>query len=99
MNGQWTYTNENIELAADDVLYYWVYVQFGGLAYRLYDRKFNPAAEDFDVRSQPLPVCPGTSTTVNGRQSCGGQLVFEENFVDLQKWKPEIRIPLDTEAR
>lgn len=99
VNGQWSYTNENIELAAGDVLYYWVYVQVGGLAYRLYDRKFDPAVLDLDVRITPAPVCRLTSTTVNGQKSCGGQLIFEDNFDDLLKWRPEIRIPQDTEAR
>lgn len=44
--------------------------------------------------------CAPTVTTVNGKPSCAGRMVFEDTFqtFDLQKWQREVRIPLDTES-
>lgn len=44
--------------------------------------------------------CAPTVTTVNGKPSCAGRMVFEDTFqtFDLQKWQREVRIPLDTEV-
>ncbi|XP_062550097.1 gram-negative bacteria-binding protein 1 [Armigeres subalbatus] len=44
--------------------------------------------------------CVPTVTTVNGKASCSGRMIFEDTFqtLDLQKWQREIRIPLDTES-
>ena len=42
----------------------------------------------------PPVVCEQTKTLVNGRQSCQGQLIFEEDFnnIDASKWQHDVRI-------
>lgn len=60
----------------------------------------------------PRPTTPSTTTTTtrapctasitksrNDPVRCSGRLIFEEQFVDgwSERWKPDIRMPLDTE--
>ncbi|KAJ9575890.1 hypothetical protein L9F63_007202, partial [Diploptera punctata] len=42
----------------------------------------------------PPQVCEQTKTIVNGRQACKGQLIFEEDFnnLDHSKWEHDVRI-------
>ena len=42
----------------------------------------------------PPTVCEQTRTLVNGRQACQGQLIFEEDFndIDTSKWEHDVRI-------
>lgn len=45
----------------------------------------------------PVFDCKRTISTVRGRMSCAGELVFDERFDDNihRKWQPEVRIPLE----
>lgn len=46
--------------------------------------------------------CIQSITTVNGRRiNCKGKLLFDEQFTgDVNnRWSPDVRMPLETEAR
>ncbi|KAJ8877940.1 hypothetical protein PR048_022399 [Dryococelus australis] len=106
--GRWVFEDPRVRLKLNDTIYYWLYVQVDGLGYRRDDQKWvvtklvdaaNPPAPGPGPTPGPTPgpapvECGTTTTTVNGQTSCRGQLLFEDNFdnLDLSKWGYDVRI-------
>ncbi|XP_011643360.1 beta-1,3-glucan-binding protein-like [Pogonomyrmex barbatus] len=98
-NGRWTYEDRRTQLKRDDIIYYWVHVVYEGLGYNLIDQSYR--VTDFYNYDGSLHVadtasntqsCTTTSVTwifKNGgrRQACPRQLIFEDNFDNLNSTK------------
>lgn len=105
---EWSYMDRKYNFQVGDILYYWIYVQHGNLAYRLDGQTFvyhgdgavAPNAETTTELPRLPPVCVSSETILNGKNVCKNTLIFDENFNDplLPNWKHEIRIPLDSEV-
>ncbi|XP_071566751.1 gram-negative bacteria-binding protein 1-2 [Temnothorax nylanderi] len=99
-NGRWTYEDRRTELKRDDIIYYWIHVVYQGLGYNLVDQSYRVI--DFDNYDgtpyigntvESSQNCTTASTTWifengNRRQACSRQLIFEDNFDNLNatKW-------------
>nr|XP_012226130.1 PREDICTED: beta-1,3-glucan-binding protein-like [Linepithema humile] len=110
-NGRWTYQDKHTQLRRDDIIYYWVHVVYNGLGYNLVDQLhrvidfYNYDGTRYisnTVESQQN--CTSTSVTWiykdNVRQqTCPRQLIFEDNFDNLENWNLEQRFagPPDSE--
>ncbi|XP_067000619.2 beta-1,3-glucan-binding protein [Anabrus simplex] len=99
-DGHWVIEVPQTRLKVGDTINYWVYVQADGqqfssegLATRI------TALVDPKQPVSPVgptkPTCKNTITTVNGKSSCQGKLIFEDTFDDLSssKWKHDIQFP------
>ncbi|XP_011166243.1 beta-1,3-glucan-binding protein [Solenopsis invicta] len=99
-NERWTYQDKTTELKRDDIIYYWVHVVYQGLGYNLIDQRhrvidfYNNDGTPYISETVPdSQNCTTTSITWifendERRQACPRQLIFEENFdnVDSAKW-------------
>ncbi|XP_012057432.1 PREDICTED: beta-1,3-glucan-binding protein-like [Atta cephalotes] len=95
-NGRWTFQDKQVQLRRDDIIYYWVHVVYEGLGYNLIDQShrvvdfFNSDGTRYITQSSQN--CMTTSTTWisekgEQRQACPGQLIFEDNFDNLNSTK------------
>ncbi|KAG5309160.1 BGBP protein, partial [Pseudoatta argentina] len=99
-NGRWTFQDKQVQLRRDDIIYYWIHVVYQGLGYNLIDQShrivgfFNSDGTQYiDGTTQSPRSCTTTSITWiyekgEQRQACPGQLIFEDNFdnLDNTKW-------------
>ncbi|KAG7197379.1 hypothetical protein KM043_018485 [Ampulex compressa] len=100
-DGRWTYQDRTTRLKRNDIIYYWIHVVYDGLGYNLLDQQYR-VLDFFDYSGEPIrPPAPTdgqscaqpSETKViekNGdqRNTCPGQLLFEENFdsLDPTRW-------------
>ncbi|XP_047112564.1 beta-1,3-glucan-binding protein-like [Schistocerca piceifrons] len=90
---RWVYEDRRVRLKPGDVINYWLYVQVDGQGYRLDDQTF-VVKELVEPGSGKLQMCEPTITTVNGKPTCKGQLIFEESFsiFNQSKWQYAIQL-------
>ncbi|XP_077290193.1 beta-1,3-glucan-binding protein-like [Arctopsyche grandis] len=94
-NGRWIFQDSEVELRADDVLQYWVFVQHENYGYRKDSQRFDvkvlvPPNTPWQIKAgKPTqsvgptnkPNCQPSKTTINnGQTACRGQLIFEDDF-------------------
>ncbi|KAL0099251.1 hypothetical protein PUN28_020077 [Cardiocondyla obscurior] len=93
-NEQWTYEDRRTQLKRDDIIYYWIHVVYQGLGYNLIDQShrvidfYTYAGALVPQSIENVQNCVTKSATwifENGkrRQACSGELIFEDNFDDL----------------
>lgn len=103
-NGQWTYQDRHTQLKRDDIVYYWVHVVYQGLGYNLIDQMHRivdfynyDGTLHIDATAQSSQnTCVIKSithflkeeTSSAEQQACPHQLIFEDNFdeLDSAKW-------------
>lgn len=88
-DGLWQYSDPNLQLRVNDVINYWVFVQFGQLGYRQDSLSWTVT----QLRSQDDPLCtPSKTLRSGGSRLCAGAVLFEEPFTDglqTSKWTQE----------
>lgn len=108
-NGRWTFRDRITKLKIGDVLYFWTYVIYNGLGYSQYNGEHvvngyinstitgipTSTVSSIDKKEPVKNNCVESVTVVNGKKTCVGELIFEENFngnsLNSSKWKIDHR--------
>ncbi|XP_015593953.1 beta-1,3-glucan-binding protein [Cephus cinctus] len=97
-NGLWTYEDKQTQLHKSDIVYYWIHVVYKGLGYNLLDQQYvvnefyNFDGTPVNVTPTDNPSCVLSDTRIKMetgelRQACSGELIFDEQFENIQTWR------------
>ncbi|KAI4470287.1 glycosyl hydrolase-related [Holotrichia oblita] len=87
--GRWTFTDRSTLLNPEDIIYYWLYVDYEDPS----GRKLGYLKEDQEYTVGGESSCMKSLTTWNGGVACSAQLLFDEQFhrLDTANWTKDIR--------
>nr|AHD25001.1 GNBP [Antheraea pernyi] len=97
-NGRWVYENPNIELNPGDTIYYYVFVSINREGYIKDNLSYTvPEQGDKSRDRETTSACNPTLSMVRGGRACAGDILFEDNFDELNDnaWQTEQFIPVN----
>ncbi|XP_055855485.1 beta-1,3-glucan-binding protein-like [Episyrphus balteatus] len=107
----WAFDNINSRVKVGDQINYWVHVRFGNgkilreigvVRVSANTMEISNTCPEIESQQQQCPAvdggkveCEKSPTTINGKQMCRNELLFEDHFdrLDWSKWNQEVRIP------